>query len=214
MMEAKAKTPFEFYTSSLLVEITGKRAHHLKEFVEILKKIDASSVFYHVHHSFREYHFAPGKYSNDFARWVGEDLEENVLAERLASINVRDFTTIEALRQKIIQMVEEHLETAVEIRKAAIGREFYFLRNITIAMATECSATSIKEFVAALNKIGMRSLYFHCFDARLRLGRKTNDFSEWFATSLGRADIAQKIEALDPYFMTMDELKKKDYCSV
>ncbi|OGC37727.1 hypothetical protein A2526_06585 [candidate division WOR-1 bacterium RIFOXYD2_FULL_36_8] len=62
----------------------------------------------------------------------------------------------------------------------------------------------------------MRSLYYHFFDARLRLGHKTNDFSNWIRGSFGDEILAQKIERLDPYFMTMDELKSRiiDLCLV
>lgn len=200
---------FHFLTTSSLVEITGRKAHHLKDFINILKTIDASSIFYHVHHVFREYTFAPGQYSNDFARWVGEDLEEARLAERLASIDVQDFTDLEALRAKLVEIVEDHLMNAVEIRRAPPGREFYFLRSTSIVAKTKYEVRNLAEFAAALNRVGMRSLYFHYFDARLRLGRKTNDFSQWIDKSLGRPDLAKQINSLDPYFMTMDQLKQK-----
>jgi hypothetical protein len=204
-----ATKPFRFHSTSSLVEITGKKAHHLKEFVRILKEIDRSSIFYHVHHAFREYTFAPGQYSNDFARWVAEDVEESRLAERLASIDIQEFTDLEALRAKLVEIVEDHLEHAVEIRKAAPGREFYFLRGISMVIATPYEVRTLREFADALNHVGMRSLYYHFFDARLRLGRKTNDFSNWIRESLGEDEIAKKINALDPYFLTMDELKQK-----
>lgn len=209
-MERKiAKEPFRFSTSSLLVEITGKKAYHLKDFIKILKEIDESSIFYHIHHAFREYSFAPGQYSNDFARWIGDELEEKNLAERVASINVRDFTDINSLRRKLIEIIEDHLMSAIEIRKAPAGREFNFLRNIAFVSSTPYEVKTLEEFASALDKVGMRSLYYHFFDARLRLGRKTNDFSYWVETSLGEPEIAGKIEQLDPYFITMDQLKEK-----
>lgn len=214
MIEKTAKEPFRFYTTSSLVEITGKSAHHLKEFVQILKKIDESSIFYHVHHSFREYTFAPGQYSNDFARWAAEDLEEATLAEKLASIDVHEFTDLNSLRDKLLEIIEDHLMNAVEIRLAPPGREFYFLRGISIVSPTPYEVRTLKEFTNALNEVGMRSLYFHFFDARLRLKRKTNDFSNWIEDSLAEKEIAEKINNLDPYFMTMDQLKQKiiDIC--
>ena len=214
MSRIKANEHFRFYTSSLLVEITGKKAHHLKEFIKILKEIDGSSIFYHVHNAFREYSFAPGKYSNDFARWVAEDVEERALAERLSSIYVRDFTTIEDVRNKLVEIIEEHLHVATEIRRAPEGREFHFLRSIALIAPTDYEVNTLAEFATALKNVGMRSLYFHFFEAHLRLGRKTNDFSNWIRSSLDNPEIADAIEHLDPYFMTMDELKERiiDIC--
>jgi hypothetical protein len=204
-----ANEPFRFCTSSLLVEITGKKAYHLKDFVRILKEIDDSSIFYHVHNAFREYSFAPGKYSNDFARWVAEDVEESTLAERLSSIYIRDYTNIADIRQKLAEIVEEHLQTATEIRRAPPGREFHFLRSVAIVSPTEYVVYSLPEFVTALKRVGMRSLYFHFFEAHLRLGRPTNDFSNWIRHSMDNPEVADAIEALDPYFMTMDKLRDK-----
>ncbi|MBU1027232.1 MAG: hypothetical protein KKA31_05830 [Candidatus Margulisbacteria bacterium] len=208
-MTTRAKKPFRFYTTSSLVEITGQKAYHLKDFIKLLKTIDSSCIFYHIHHSFREYTFAPGQYSNDFARWVEEDLEEARLAERLASIDVSEFTDLETLRAKLVEFVEDHLMSAVEIRKAAPGREFYFLRGTSIITPTRYEVNTLDEFTSALEKVGMRSLYFHFFDARLRLGRKTNDFSNWIRQELGEPEIAVKINKLDPYFITMDQLKQE-----
>ncbi|MFH1826740.1 MAG: DUF5752 family protein [bacterium] len=208
-MPKRAKTPFTFHTTSLLVEITGKKAYHLKDFVQQLKNIDDSSLFYHIHHTFREYSFAPGQYSNDFARWVGEDLEEARLAERLAAIDIHEFTSLDALRQSLVTIVEAHLTQAIEIRKAPPGREFYFLRGTSVIMPTDYKAWTLEEFARDLNKVGMRSLYYHFFDARLRLNRKTNDFSKWIEEELNEPAIAKKINALDPYFITMDQLKEK-----
>ena len=113
-----------------------------------------------------------------------------------------------------MEIVEDHLNNAVEIRRAPAGREFYFLRGTSIVVPTRYTVRTLAEFADALNKVGMRSVYYHFFDARLRLGRKTNDFSNWIRTSLGEPEIAQKINALDPYFLTMDQLKQKiiDLC--
>src|SRR3990167_4601013 len=104
----RAEKPFEFYTSSQLVEITGRKAANLKEFLEIIKEIEDSSIFYHVHQAFREHQFAPGHYTNDFAHWVGEELNENALAERMANINIKDFTEIKSLRARIAEIVDNY----------------------------------------------------------------------------------------------------------
>jgi hypothetical protein len=52
------------------------------------------------------------------------------------------------------------------------------------------------------------SIYFHCFEARLRLGREKDDFSEWLATSMGREDIAEQIRGLDAYMYDLDTLRE------
>lgn len=206
----KSKKPFRFLTSSVLVILMGEKARHLKEFVEKLKKMDDNVIFFHVHNAYREYHFAPGKYTNDFAYWIGEALGESTLAEKVANIEVGDFTNLTELRDKIVVVVEQFLHSAVEIRRAAPGKEFYFCRNVSFVMPTKYEVNSLDEFCEAIKKVGMRSLYYHFFEARLRLGHKTNDFSEWISSDLvGYDDLAARIERLNPYLYTLDELRDK-----
>ena len=203
------KKLFKFNTSSLLIEITDKKATNLEEFNNILKTITDSSIFYHVHHAFREYNFAPGQYSNDLARWIVEDLEFNELAEKISSISILDYTDINSLRNDITNIIDEYKSNPIYTKSVPAGREFYFLSAISVALPTKYEVQDLDEFVAALEKVGMRSLYYHFFDARLRLGRKTNDFSNWIRINSGNEKLARSIELLDPYFMSMDQLKNR-----
>lgn len=205
----KAKEPFIFHTSSQLVQITGKRAAHLKEFVEVLESVEDSTLFYHIHHAYREHQFAPGAYSNDFAHWCNEELGESALAEKLANLNIKDFTKLTDLKKMIIEIVKGHLATATEIRKASPQHEFYFCKNIGIISPTKYEAWDLNEFCEMLKKVGLRSLFFHFFEARLKLGRRNNDFSNWIKNNFGEEEIANKIEGLDPYVYTLDELRDK-----
>lgn len=203
----KAKAPFVFCTSSQLVEITGLKAANLKEFLEIVKEIEDSSIFYHVHHAFREHQFAPGYYTNDFAHWIGEELNENALAERLANINIKDYTEIKSLRVKIAEIIENHLKNNPDNSNLAAKHKFYFCKNISTIQKTKYAAWDLEEFCDLLRRVGLRSLFFHFFEARLRLGRKTNDFSDWIKFNYQNEKLARQIEALDPYLYTMDELR-------
>ncbi len=45
------------------------------------------------------------------------------------------------------------------------------------------------------------------FEARLRLERGENDFSNWFE-GVGREDLAAEVARLDPYTMTLEGLRK------
>lgn len=203
----RAKAAFDFYTSSQLVEITSKKAATLKEFMEIIKEIEDSSIFYHVHHAFREHQFAPGHYINDFAHWVAEELNENALAERLANINIKDYTEIQSLRVKIVEIIENHLKNNPDNGDLAAKHKFYFCKNIGVIQKTKYAVWDLEEFCDVLRRVGLRSLFFHFFEARLRLGRKTNDFSDWIILNFKNDKLAHQIEALDPYLYTMDQLR-------
>lgn len=75
-------------------------------------------------------------------------------------------------------------------------------------MPTGIVAHDVPDFFAKLPRVTNVSLYFHFFEARLRLERPTNDFSQWLA-DYGEKAVAQAIDKLDPYIMTLDELKSE-----
>jgi hypothetical protein len=62
------------------------------------------------------------------------------------------------------------------------------------------------EFFDLLGNVTNDCLHFHFFEARLRLERPTNDFSQWLG-DLGQKRLAARINSLNPYVMTLDELK-------
>ncbi len=203
----KATEPFRFYDRSHLQELTGLKAKNLREFVDILKTVPDSVVYYHTHHFLEEHHYLTPQPSNDFAIWVDEALGDEVLAERLASVDTFDFTTLQALRERHVGIIEDYLACGGSLREAAEGDEFHFVKSVSVIVPTPYAANDIREFLESLRSLSPGSLYFHVFESRLRLGRGTNDFSAWLADSLGESDLAQKIASLDPYSYTLDGLR-------
>jgi len=95
------------------------------------------------------------------------------------------------------------------MRFAGEGEEFHFIKSVSFVMPTAYSANNLEEFVEILEKITIDSIYYHVFEARLRLERPTNDFSMWMEDALGCQDLADEIARLDPYTYTMEELRKR-----
>jgi Family of unknown function (DUF5752)/Mechanosensitive ion channel, beta-domain len=203
----RAKEPFRFYNRSHLKELTGLKARNLREFVDILRTVPDSVVYYHTHHFLEEHHYLTPQPSNDFAMWVDEALGDDVLAERLASVDTFDFASLKALRERHLSIIEDYLARGGSLREAASGDEFHFVKSVSVIVPTPYAANDIREFVDALRRLSPGSLYFHVFESRLRLGRGTNDFSTWLADSLGEMEMARKIANLDPYAYTLEGLR-------
>ncbi|MCX5707787.1 MAG: DUF5752 family protein [Candidatus Omnitrophica bacterium] len=148
---------------------------------------------------------------NDFAYWIAQVIGEDELAERLASIDTVRFSTIRSLREQLIATIETYLEEKPlsKLRFAGAGEEFHFIKSVSFILPTAHVANNLEEFMGILEKITINSIYFHVFEARLRLERPTNDFSEWMEDALGCSDIADEIARLDPYTYTMEELRKR-----
>jgi small-conductance mechanosensitive channel len=203
----KAEEPFRFQSRTYIKELTGLRANNLKELAETLKKVPDSVIYYHTHHFVEEHHYLIPEPSNDFAVWVNDVLGEEVLGERLASVNTFEFPSLNALRERIVVIIEEHLAGGADSRRATLGREFCFMKSVSVVISTSYVAHDLREFVEALRKISLGSLYFHVFESRLRLGRGLNDFTIWFQDSLGEAELGEEIARLDPYTYTLEGLR-------
>ncbi len=64
----------------------------------------------HTFRTLQEHHFIREGFSNDFAHWALEACNEPGLAERLASVDVREFTSVSDLRDRIVSIVGEYLQ--------------------------------------------------------------------------------------------------------
>lgn len=200
--------PFYFYTSSNLVELTGEKADTLEDLVALLKRCTGSAVFYHVFQSYRERHFAIEKYHSDFAQWISNSLDEEALAERLGSLDVRDFTTIRGLREAMLQIIEDYLHKYPQSLDRQGKTPFFFCQSVSVVMPTKHIARGLEDFCRIIENIGIRSIHYHLIEARLRLGIHTNDFSHWLRDGLKKERLAQRIEGIDIYLHTLEEIRK------
>lgn len=203
----KAREPFQFNGRAHLKEITGLRAKNLTELVTHLKTVPEAVVYYHTHNFVEEHHYLTPEPSNDFAVWVNDALGYEVLGERLAAVDTFEFANLGALRERLVNILEDYLASRPNLREAMEGREFYFVKALSVIFPTQYVAHDLREFLENLRKISLGSLYFHIFESRLRLGRGMNDFSIWLRDSLGESELADEIARLDPYTYTLEGLR-------
>ena len=201
--------PFAFCTERRLVALTALTAANLDQLLRNLHDVPGSSIFYHTHHMYLAHHFETPVFSNDFALWAAEALQEEALGEKLAAIDLLSFTSIRDLREAIIAAIELHIgENGRRMRECPPGNEFRFCRSKSFIMPTGLIAHDPREFFEVLPQVSNVSVFFHFFEARLRLGRPTNDFSLWLDWR-GEGALAKMIDAMDPYSMTLDEFKAR-----
>ena len=203
----KATQAFRFYTRLHIKELTGLKAKNLSELVNILSDVPDSVIYYHTHNFIEEYQYLIPQPANEFALWVSDVIGDEILAEKLSNIDTFEFSTIGELRERIIAVFNDGLSTRGDGRTAFEGREFHFIKSVSVVLTTPYIAHDLREFVEALRKVSINSLYFHIFESRLRLHRGVNDFSIWLQDSLDERELADKIAALDPYNYTIEDLR-------
>lgn len=206
----KAKEPFRFYTRMHLSELTGLRAATLDHLLSLVRQVPGSSIYHHTHRFLQQHQFFSPEPPNDFAYWVTQILGEAELGEHLASIDTTQFSSIGGLREAIIATIEEYLKNSAvaHLKFAREGEEFHFIKSVSFVLPTQYLAYDLSDFIGIIRKITIDSIYFHIFEARLRLEKKTNDFSNWIENSLGDRELADELTTLDPYTRTLEDLRE------
>jgi hypothetical protein len=52
-------------------------------------------------------------------------------------------------------------------------------------------------------------IFYHTFEAILRLGRRNGDFAIWIEEQLGLSALAQEISKLDPYMTSLEKVRNR-----
>jgi hypothetical protein len=78
----------------------------------------------------------------------------------------------------------------------------------TFVLPTGYVAPTVEEFADVVDKVSINSIYFHVFDAKMRLKTGENDFSRWFRDQ-GKIALANESKRLDPYSYTLDGLRRQ-----
>jgi len=209
LMDIKPIEPFVFYSSLHLVELTGVRASTLMELAQHLREVNGSCIYHHTHQFVQQHQYLAPEPANDFACWASDTLGDERLGEALAAIDIMEHPSIRSIREALIKVIEDSLKNRPRLKGifAPEGEEFDFLKSVSFVFPTGYKATSLEEFADCISRISLYSIYFHMFEARLRLERPTNDFSNWLAASLGEDSLAAKLAQIDPYTQTGEGIR-------
>jgi len=180
-------TPFRFYTERRLVTLTGLQVCTLAELLAILHEVPGSSIFYHTHHLFLSHHFEKPVVYNEFALWLSEALQENALAEKIAMIDLRAFTSIRQLRNTLISFIQTHMDSANQRPRVCLpGSEFHFCRSKSFVFPTSIVAHDVADFFSKLPRLQT----FRCSFIFSRLAFGSNAGRTTFPFGWSRVDKA------------------------
>lgn len=207
MVPKIAEHPFFFTGCWELREMVGRSARDEQQFLEAIEEIPLDSLFFHTHSFFLRHAYIAGPYPNDFATWAAIQVRDRVLGEKLGILDPYDFENLEALRAEIVDIIDEHLSQLQIIPRVIYGEPFHFMQSRILEVPTGLEARTLAEFRKILVTVDASAVYYHNFEAILRLGRKKGDFALWIEEQLDLPELAQKISRLDCYMTSLESVR-------
>ncbi len=202
-----AKEPFRFFAASYLVRIRSERAHCLRDMRDILGRVSEACIFYHTFQSLETHHYT--SFSSDFAQWVMAACNEQELAERMASVDLRETVSLEALRAELVAMMDDHLRAKPGTAERPAFEPFHFCEFVEFTLPLGITAHDLSGLADGIRKISLHSLHHHFINARMRKPLGTSDFAYWVADSLDMPALAEKINRIDFYTNTLEGIRSE-----
>ncbi len=207
LVERWARAPFYFNSAAHLLRIGRERATTLGELLAALRDCPNDSIFQHTFQTLQEHHFIREGFSNDFAHWAFAACNEVGLAERLAAIDVREFTSVTDVRNRLVTITEDYLSRNPRARDRAALEPFYFCASDTVVIPTPFVARNLAEFIDSLKKVSIHSIHYHFIEARLRLKLNSNDFSVWLEEEMDLGSVSDRLNRIDIYTSTLNDVR-------
>lgn len=152
--------------------------------------------------------FVHPQYHNDFASWVYYRLHDHVLAEQLSIIDPTEFADLEGLRQELLEIIEEELDSYEIVLWTKKEDRFHFLYSNIIVFDSSLIIAKPEDLAEGIKKLPPSSIFYHFIDARTRTPEKIDDFSLWLKTFGDQySKLIENIQGVDPYFLSLTELK-------
>jgi hypothetical protein len=208
MTDASKSEPFVIKDCALVAIATGYRAQNLRELRDHLQVVHPGSIYYHFWGGMLRPGFEDPEYNNDFASWARHALHDRKLGEQLAIIDPAEFPDIEALRQELIDVIESRLDETEFLTWARRDQQFQFIRAQTVVFDTRRTIAHPHDLAKVVPTLSLGSIYYHVIDARWRVPQRVDDFRVWLtATNNGHGPLLQRLAEVDPYFLTLRELR-------
>jgi hypothetical protein len=208
-VELRSREPFVFYSTAHIIELTGRSARSLAELRAGIAAVTGSSIFHHTFGALQDRFFAAQRFTSDFARWAVQALQDWTVAERLALMHPTEFPSVRALRERILQVIDDRLRAGDPPAPVPPGRAFHFSQSISLLYPAGYEAGTLAELRAGIRRASDRTLFFHLIEARLRIGRCTTDLSCWLSDELGAPHIADRLDRLDFFVPSTEDLRQQ-----
>jgi hypothetical protein len=209
-MSPETPKAFRVIDCAMTILSLGRSAQNLRELREHVATVPVQSIAHHFHDSLLRPSFDHPQYRNDFARWADRQLHDSLLAERLGILDPLDHPDMEAVRQAMLDVIEDRLAEAPVVPQAERGKEFYFLRSQFVILDTGKAAETPEQLAAMIPGLSTGSVFYHFIEARRRPPLGTDDFSAWLQAWGPRyAPWCARLAGVDYSLWSLTELRER-----
>ncbi len=201
--------PFSFVACLEVLEFVGMRAENERQLAELIEEVPLDSIYYHTHSHFLRHKFLGGAYPNDFATWAAIQVRDRTLGERLAMVDPGAFPNLQALREELVAVIDDHLRDLQIVPGSIFGEPFEFIQSRLVEIPTGLQAATLQEFRDVLLEVDLTAIFYHLMEARMRLGRGQNDFAAWLERGLGLPHLTTRIQAVDSYAGSLEQTRSR-----
>ncbi len=201
--------PFVFLGCLDLNELLSAEAHDARELLDQLGRVPVESIFCHTSASLLHRPVLAEAYPNDFALWVGNEVRDIRLAERLAAVDAFEAGSMERVREELVATIADHLQHLGTAPPRTQGKRFRFFQMHLVPVPTGHRAQTLPEFRDALAEVDVSAIFYHTIEARYRSGRGRGDFAEWVGSALGLPDLADRLAHIDPHAGSLERIRDR-----
>ena len=125
------------------------------------------------------------------------------------AIDPAEHNRVEILRNRLIEVIEKHVELQPSALKKAGDEPFYLYDLKRFVYLTDKFAYDLKSFRELLPTVSIYSIYYHFIESRLETDLGNDDFSNWIENDLELPALAQKVRKIDISAYTLEGLRSR-----
>lgn len=184
---------FTFYTPSPLESPAGQVASDIQSLRDGIAACSEAALFQHVTRMPVRFPHARDVPENDFARWVGDQMQMPEVSERLAFAGSGSCADFGELRGSLLGVLDR-VQPKERRREAPEGALFHFIEAYSVLAPLGAEAKTPSEVIEVWPWIDLGSAFYHLVEAPL-YGRADHALIPWLREHGGKsmADSAEQV---------------------
>ena len=164
---------------SLVRYATGRACSNLRELLEAIRTVPDAVLEHHMMHCALEDHFELHEFPNDLARWCWTVWGITFWGNKWGWWTLTGNRQRPRLRAALVNLIEDRLWGLDHVPWCRPGLELHLVGSHLIAYDTGERVDTPAALLEAIERMSLRSLFYHVHDARRRTAGQSDDFSLW-----------------------------------